>query len=267
MLVVLALAALAVIAAVVAVSMGRGGELARFVPDVPPLELPEPKRLGAADFMALQLPVSVIGYNTQSVDETLNRVVNALSERDTRIAVLEQQIAELLAGRLQARHDAALTAPPVMREALPGSTDTVRRADPESEEPPAAGETDTDEVVEPGKVQEAQKASEAGEPVETGEANAPGKVQEPDEPQAVREVQEAEEPGEAAAPRKASEPQETGKPAAEEAAKPEEPLETVRSPEESAAGAVEPAESADKDPDEQDEKDKKREKQGVKESR
>ncbi|MFI7534668.1 hypothetical protein [Streptosporangium sp. NPDC049376] len=259
MLVVLALAALAVIAAVVAVSMGRGGELARFVPDVPPLELPEPKRLGAADFMALQLPVSVIGYNTQSVDETLNRVVNALSERDTRIAVLEQQIAELLAGRLQARHDAALTAPPVMREALPGPTDTVRRADPESEEPPAAGETDTDEVVDPGKVQEAQKASEAGA-VETGEANAPEKVQEPDEPQAVREVQEAEEPGEAAGPRKASEPQETGKPAAEEAAKPEEPLETVRSPEES-------AESADKDPDGQDEKDKKREKQGVKEGR
>nr|BFE83422.1 hypothetical protein GCM10020093_060230 [Planobispora longispora] len=56
--------------------------------------------------MALQLPVSLVGYHTQSVDETLQRVANALSERDTRIAVLEQRVAELLAGRLQARQEA-----------------------------------------------------------------------------------------------------------------------------------------------------------------
>ncbi|MFS1300431.1 hypothetical protein [Streptosporangium longisporum] len=105
MLVVLALAAIAVIAGVTAVAMGRGGELKEFPPDVPPLDLPAAGRLGAVDFVALQLPVSLVGYHTQSVDETLHRVAGALSERDTRIAVLEQRVSELLAGRLQARHE------------------------------------------------------------------------------------------------------------------------------------------------------------------
>ncbi|WP_051752035.1 hypothetical protein [Streptosporangium amethystogenes] len=105
MLVVLALAAVAVIASVTVVAMGRGGELSEFAPDVPPLDLPKGGQLGAVDFMALQLPVSLVGYHTQSVDEALNRVAGALSERDTRIAVLEQRVAELLAGRLQARHE------------------------------------------------------------------------------------------------------------------------------------------------------------------
>ncbi len=86
--------------------MGRGGELTEFAPDVPPLTLPDAAQLSAVDFMALQLPVSLVGYHTQSVDETLQRVANALSERDTRIAVLEQRVAELLAGKLQARQEA-----------------------------------------------------------------------------------------------------------------------------------------------------------------
>ena len=50
--------------------MGRGGELTEFAPDIPPLNLPQAGQLGAVDFMVLQLPVSLVGYNTQSVDET-----------------------------------------------------------------------------------------------------------------------------------------------------------------------------------------------------
>ncbi|GIN04505.1 hypothetical protein [Planomonospora venezuelensis] len=106
MLVVLSLAALAILAGVVLVAMGKGGELTEFAPDVPPLALPDAGHLGAVDFMALQLPVSLVGYHTQSVDETLQRAATALSERDTRIAVLEQRVSELLAGRLQARQEA-----------------------------------------------------------------------------------------------------------------------------------------------------------------
>ncbi|GAA3129473.1 hypothetical protein GCM10010466_20250 [Planomonospora alba] len=105
MLVVLVLAALAILAGVVVVAMGRGGELTEFAPDVPPLALPDAGKLTAVDFMALQLPVSLVGYHTQSVDETLQRVAHALSERDTRIAVLEQRVSELLESRLQARHE------------------------------------------------------------------------------------------------------------------------------------------------------------------
>ncbi|MEV4748228.1 hypothetical protein AB0K21_17790 [Streptosporangium sp. NPDC049248] len=116
MLVVLALAAVAVVASVTVVAMGRGGELSEFAPDVPPLDLPKGGQLGAVDFMALQLPVSLVGYHTQSVDEALNRVAGALSERDTRIAVLEQRVAELLAGRLQARHELKGGLPATLRE-------------------------------------------------------------------------------------------------------------------------------------------------------
>ncbi|MFI6325212.1 hypothetical protein ACIBG8_47385 [Nonomuraea sp. NPDC050556] len=105
MLVVLAIAALAILTCVVLVSLGRGGELTEFPPDVPPLNLPEPGQLAAADFMALQLPVNLVGYHTASVDETLRRAATALSARDTRIAVLEQRVSELLASRLQARQE------------------------------------------------------------------------------------------------------------------------------------------------------------------
>jgi hypothetical protein len=104
-LVLLAVAAVAVLLCVVMVSQGRGGELTEFAPDVPPLDLPDPGQLTAVDFMALQLPVSLVGYHTQSVDETLQRAATALGERDTHIAVLEQRVAELLAGRLQARQE------------------------------------------------------------------------------------------------------------------------------------------------------------------
>ncbi|MEV0591549.1 hypothetical protein [Nonomuraea cavernae] len=105
MLVILAIAALAILACVVLVSLGRGGELTEFPPDVPPLDLPEPGQLTAVDFMALHLPVNLVGYHTQSVDETLRRAANAITARDTRIAVLEQRVSELLSSRLYARQE------------------------------------------------------------------------------------------------------------------------------------------------------------------
>ncbi|MEV5411634.1 hypothetical protein AB0K60_22700 [Thermopolyspora sp. NPDC052614] len=120
MLVVLAVAALAVLGCVVAVALGHGGEMTEFPPDVPPLDLPEAGQLTAVDFMSLRLPVALVGYHTQTVDETLRRVATALSERDTRIAVLEQRVAELLTGRLQARQEVyAKPAKPPRTEHLP----------------------------------------------------------------------------------------------------------------------------------------------------
>ncbi|WP_203990542.1 hypothetical protein [Sphaerisporangium rufum] len=99
----LSFAALAVLYCVVKVAQGHGGELVEFAPDVPELHLPDPSRLTAVDFMALRLPMSVVGYHTQSVDEALQRAATAIGERDTHIAVLEQRVAELLSGRMQAR--------------------------------------------------------------------------------------------------------------------------------------------------------------------
>jgi hypothetical protein len=119
-LVILIIAGLAVLACVVTVSLGYGGELADFPPDVPPLDLPDAARVTAADLVAVQLPVGLVGYHTEIVDEVLQRVSSALSARDDRIAVLEQRVAELLADRLQARQEAyARPAEPPRIEHLP----------------------------------------------------------------------------------------------------------------------------------------------------
>ncbi|TDC03512.1 hypothetical protein E1267_26075 [Nonomuraea longispora] len=134
MLVVLAIAAIAILACVVLVSLGRGGELTEFPPDVPPLDLPEPGQLTAVDFMALQLPVNLVGYHTQSVDETLRRAAGAISARDSRIAVLEQRVSELLSSRLYARQET---------HAVPGSglrTDHAPQAPAAYRELPESGD-------------------------------------------------------------------------------------------------------------------------------
>ncbi|MBB2913505.1 hypothetical protein FHS43_004809 [Streptosporangium becharense] len=149
---------------VTAVAMGRGGELAEFAPDVPPLNLPQAGSLGAVDFMTLQLPVSLVGYHTQSVDETLNRVANALSERDTRIAVLEQRVSELLASRLHARQD-PYGGPPAAVRAEPGHGEPAVEAG-HSDGP---RKTDADaEAGSPDGTAEAQERSEAGPETDAG---------------------------------------------------------------------------------------------------
>lgn len=95
MLVVLALAGLAVLGTVVVLAMGRGGELARVHPDHPPLALPAGRPIGGTDAALLQLPRTLWGYHVEITDEALRRLAYALTERDARVAVLEQQLAEL----------------------------------------------------------------------------------------------------------------------------------------------------------------------------
>lgn len=94
-LVVLAVAAVAVIAAVVVLSTGRGGELALFAPVGPGLDLPANRVLDPDDLRGLRLPRRPAGYRTTDVDEVLQWAGNALAERDAKIAVLEQRIAQI----------------------------------------------------------------------------------------------------------------------------------------------------------------------------
>jgi hypothetical protein len=196
-LVVLAIAALAILACVVLVSLGRGGELTEFPPDVPPLDLPEPGQLTAVDFMALQLPVNLVGYHTQSVDETLRRAATAISSRDTRIAVLEQRVSELLSSRLYARQEVYAApgdglrtdhAPPaspmelsedgdpaalVTREDAEAKPDETLTPEPEDAiEPPAVEPSEaveSAEAIESAEAGAADKADESGQPAEPGE--------------------------------------------------------------------------------------------------
>ncbi|MGS2645208.1 hypothetical protein [Streptosporangium sp. LJ11] len=210
-LVVLAFAAVAVIAGVTVVAMGRGGELSEFAPDVPPLNLPQAGQLGAVDFMALQLPVSLVGYNTQSVDETLNRVAGALSERDTRIAVLEQRVSELLAGRLQARHELNPGSQPPQRGLEApyelsagdgfGAAEELSNGSPAGREPEGSGEPSGPEKA--PKDPEAPGAAEGGTSSGVSRFARPSEPEEPSEPEKLSETPEiAEAPGttEAAGP-------------------------------------------------------------------
>jgi hypothetical protein len=89
------LAGLAVLGAVVVLSMGRGGELAEAHPDHPPLALQGNHGITGTDAALLRLPTGVWGYHAGITDEALDRLAYALTERDTRIAVLEQQLEQL----------------------------------------------------------------------------------------------------------------------------------------------------------------------------
>lgn len=91
----LLLAGVVILAGVVAVAMGRGGEMTEFATDSVPPALDGV--VTAADVAMLRPPSSLWGYNVPATDEALNRLAQALTERDVEIAVLRQQLAELRA--------------------------------------------------------------------------------------------------------------------------------------------------------------------------
>jgi hypothetical protein len=93
----IALAAVAVLAAVVVLATGRGGELAETHPDHPPLALPGTHLMTGTDAALLRLPTGLWGYHPRITDEALEQLALTLTERDTRIAILEEQIARLRA--------------------------------------------------------------------------------------------------------------------------------------------------------------------------
>jgi hypothetical protein len=109
----LLLAAAVILVGVVSAAMGHGGEMAEFATDYLPPDL-----VSAADVVLLRPPSALWGYNVQVTDEALNRIAQAITERDVEIAVLRQQLAELrsatgshpaIAATLLARSKAAST--------------------------------------------------------------------------------------------------------------------------------------------------------------
>ncbi|MFW5416530.1 hypothetical protein J0910_07905 [Nocardiopsis sp. CNT-189] len=91
----IAVAAAAVLCGVAYAVMGKGGRLARFEADRPPLDLPEGRGLTSADIGRLTLPLALWGYHVRGVDEVLRRASAALNERDEHIAELERRLAEV----------------------------------------------------------------------------------------------------------------------------------------------------------------------------
>ncbi|TDD95649.1 hypothetical protein [Actinomadura rubrisoli] len=93
--VVLVLAGAAVLGAVVVLAMGRGGGLAETHPDYPPLPSSDGGMAAGPAAGFPHLPRGMWGYQVTVTDEALRGLAHALSERDARLASLEQQVDDL----------------------------------------------------------------------------------------------------------------------------------------------------------------------------
>jgi hypothetical protein len=97
--VVLSLAAVVILAGVVVVAMGRGGELALARPDSATFgrELATP-----ADMAAFRPPAALLGYSAQVTDAALQRIARSVAERDAELAMLRHEVAVLRAREFRA---------------------------------------------------------------------------------------------------------------------------------------------------------------------
>ena len=86
------IAFIAVLAVVVVVAMGRGGELSVERGDYAPLDVGP---VSATDVALLRPPTGVWGYSMPATDEALELIAEAIRERDVRIVALEQLVTDL----------------------------------------------------------------------------------------------------------------------------------------------------------------------------
>jgi hypothetical protein len=90
--VVIVIVALVVLAVVVYVATGRGGELSVETNDYAPLDLGP---VSATDVVLLRPPTALWGYSVQATDEALERIAESIRHRDVRIVALEQLVTDL----------------------------------------------------------------------------------------------------------------------------------------------------------------------------
>ena len=86
------IAVIVVLAVVVYLAMGRGGELSAERNDYVPLDLGP---VSATDVALLRPPTGVWGYNMQATDDAMEQVAESIRERDVRIVALEQLVTDL----------------------------------------------------------------------------------------------------------------------------------------------------------------------------
>jgi hypothetical protein len=186
--VLLLLAGAVILAGVVAVAMGHGGEMAEFPSDYVPPTLGD--LLTATDVAMLRPPAALWGYNTQVTDEALSRIAQIVTEREVEIAVLRQQLAELRSGtRAAAPAGSATRASAILAEPAPAAAAQPVVPEPEAAEPDAAEleaaelEAAELEAAEPGlpEAEAAEPTAAAAQDdippapvVPSGEAAAPG---------------------------------------------------------------------------------------------
>jgi FlaG/FlaF family flagellin (archaellin) len=84
----------AVLVGVFYAATGRGGEMSYEHVDHAPLDLGP---VSAADVALLRPPTALWGYNMQVTDEALERIAQAIRDRDVTIAFLQQRLADVTA--------------------------------------------------------------------------------------------------------------------------------------------------------------------------
>jgi hypothetical protein len=86
------IAIIVVLAVVVFLAMGRGGELSAERNDYVPLDLGP---VSATDVVLLRPPTGLWGYNMRATDEAMDQIAESIRERDVRIVALEQLVTDL----------------------------------------------------------------------------------------------------------------------------------------------------------------------------
>ena len=118
------LVAVAILVGVFFVATGRGGELAYEQADHAPLDLGP---VSATDVALLRPPTALWGYNMQVTDEALEKIAQAVRDRDVTIAFLQQRLADAT----------TQTAPALQPAEPPGLAD---QADPQPDDSALAAE-------------------------------------------------------------------------------------------------------------------------------
>jgi hypothetical protein len=142
--VILILAAAAILGCVVLAALGMGGEMAMFPSDSAPLRMDE---VTAAHVALLRPPLALWGYNVPATEEALGVIARAVTARDTEIATLRAELADMRArwgagdstGTGQSARAAHVRAP------APGAQDASTTAHGEVPAWPAAPEPGPDE--------------------------------------------------------------------------------------------------------------------------
>jgi len=180
--VLLLLAGAVILAGVVAVAMGHGGDMAEFPSDYVPPTLGD--LLTATDVAMLRPPAALWGYNTQVTDEALSRIAQIVTERDVEIAVLRQQLADARSGpRAAGSAGSATRASAILAEPEPAAAAEPEAAEPEAAEPEAAEpEAAEPEAAEPEAAEPA--APEPELPEAAAAEPAPGAAAQDDAPSA-----------------------------------------------------------------------------------
>ena len=126
------IAIVAVLVAIFFAATGRGGEMAYEHGDHAP---PDLGPASAADIALLRPPTALWGYNMQVTDEALERIAQAIRDRDVTITFLQQRLADLTTQTAAA--PVLSPAAPVLSPAAPALSPAAPALSPAALEHPA----------------------------------------------------------------------------------------------------------------------------------